>query len=77
MEEVTQIFSRTFNTKEEILNGISFTLDIQKTKIKHKFMLNGLNQKIHSNILILDITLHQNSISSLEEINNSLDSMVT
>lgn len=76
MVVVIQIYIRIFNTKEDILNGISFTLDILKIKIEHKFMLNGLNQKIHQIIQIQDITLHQNSLSSLHEINTSLDLMV-
>lgn len=72
MVVVIQIFLRIFNIKEETLNGISFTLDILRIKIKLKFILNGPNQKILLNILTQDITLHQNSISSQEEINITL-----
>ena len=73
MEEEIQIISKIFNIKEKSLNGILSILDTIRNKIKLKFMLNGQQLKIHSNILKLDITLPQNSLYLLQETNISLD----
>lgn len=75
MEEEIQIISKIFNIKDKLLNGILSILDIIRNKIKLKFMLNGQQLKIHLNILMLDITLPQNSSFSLQETNISQDIM--
>lgn len=53
VEEI-QISTKTFNTREDTLNGSMSTMDTLEQSLRLKFMLNGHLQMTHLHMIMLD-----------------------